>query len=111
LRLFCGDPDRPDTAVLTSTEGEFGSWGNVFSCYPGFLNGFRLRVEEYQGSADDTATNNIRMYCNSLADPGDFLEGDGLEFGFWRSVMRCSDNEYICGLQTQVEPNQGDGKE
>ncbi|ODM92215.1 Vitelline membrane outer layer protein 1 [Orchesella cincta] len=108
IKLFCGDPYRPDTAVLTSTEGEFGKWGNIYSCYPGFLNGFQLRVEEYQGSGDDTATNNVRFYCTNLPTPNDYIEGDGLSYGSWGQTQHCYSNQVISGIQTQVEPNRGD---
>ncbi|CAL8129055.1 unnamed protein product [Orchesella dallaii] len=108
VKLFCGDPYRPDTAVLTSTEGPWGEWGSVFSCYPGFLNGFQLRVEEYQGSGDDTATNNVRFFCTSLPNPSDYVEGDGLTYGSWSQAQHCYSNQVICGLQTQIEPYNGD---
>ncbi|ODM92206.1 Vitelline membrane outer layer protein 1 [Orchesella cincta] len=107
IKLFCGDPFSFGTTVITSTEGDFGEWGNVYSCYPGYLNGFQLKVEEYQGSSDDTATNNVRFYCTNLAD-NNYLEGDGLGFGDWGQVQHCYSNQVISGIQTQVEPNQGD---
>ncbi|ODM92212.1 Vitelline membrane outer layer protein 1 [Orchesella cincta] len=108
VKLFCGDPFRPDTAVITSTEGQFGSWGNIYSCFPGYLNGFQLRVEEYQGNSDDTATNNARFYCSNLPNPNDYVEGDGLSYGSWSQEQRCYSSQYICAIQTQVEPNMGD---
>ncbi|CAL8129050.1 unnamed protein product [Orchesella dallaii] len=108
IKLFCGDPFRPDTAVITSTVSPWGEEGNIYSCYPGFLNGFQLRVEENQGSGDDTATNNVRFYCTNLPTPNDYVEGDGLAFGSWGQVQHCYSNQVVCGIQTQVEPYQGD---
>ncbi|CAL8129058.1 unnamed protein product [Orchesella dallaii] len=107
IKLFCGNPDSFGTPFITSTEGDWGSWGNVYSCYPGYLNGFQLRVEEYQGSSDDTATNNVRFFCTNLAG-SNYIEGDGLGFGSWSQIQHCYSDQVICGLQTQMETYQGD---
>ncbi len=68
--------------------------------------GFQINVESYQGSGDDTATNNLRIKCSN----GQFLEGDGMDFGIWREIHFCPDQHAFCGLQTQVETYQGNGK-
>lgn len=73
------------------------------------MHGFQLNVETYQGSGDDTATNNLRVKCENHQTPEQFLEGDGTDFGLWREILVCPNQELICGLQTQVEPYQGDG--
>ncbi|CAL8129053.1 unnamed protein product [Orchesella dallaii] len=104
IRLFCGDPNQPDTAVISSTVGLFGSWGRVFSCFPGYLSGFQMRVEEPQATGDDTAANNIRGFCRNTPT---YLEGDGLGFGSWGPQLNCTRNHAICGIQTQVEPSRG----
>lgn len=101
IRLFCGDPKKPDTAVITSSVGQFGEWGKVYNCNPGVLDGFQLRVEPAQGSGDDTATNNARFFCSS--NPTGFIEGDGLSFGEWSTAQHCFNNQGICGIRTQVE--------
>ncbi|ODM92210.1 Vitelline membrane outer layer protein 1 [Orchesella cincta] len=103
LRLFCGDPFNQTTPTLTSNAGSTGNWGSTYSCYPGFVNGFQLRVETYQGSGDDTATNNMRIFCSNAADPNQYIEGDGLNFGIWGETRRCFSTQAIAGLQTQVE--------
>lgn len=110
IRLYCGDPFRPDTQVVSSTEGDFGSWGTIYTCYPGVLTGFRLRVESYRGEGDDTATNNVRFYCSDLSDPNDYIEGDGMFYGDWSDTRNCYAGQAICGIQTQVEPYQSDSK-
>jgi len=110
IRLFCGDPYRPDTGVVTSTIGDFGEWGNVYTCYPGVLTGFQLRVEsERSGSGDDTATNNARFFCSSLPNPNDYIEGDGMSWGDWSQAQHCYGGQAICGIQTQVEPYRDSG--
>lgn len=92
---------------MTSSEGSYGQWGDIFSCPPNsYINGFALRVE-VNGVDDETATNNIRFFCNT--DPENPIEGDGLSFGVWRDYRRCASSEALCAIQTQVEEPQGLG--
>jgi hypothetical protein len=106
VRLYCGDPLDTDTVTITSSEGSWGDWGSAFSCGPaGYLYGFQLRVEQ-NGIDDETATNNVRMFCTDQ-DPDDFLEGDGLGFGRWSEARKCSRTQGLCGIETQVQADQG----
>ncbi|OXA51709.1 vitelline membrane outer layer protein 1 [Folsomia candida] len=118
IRLYCGDPNNINTAFITSLVGEWGNWGNVFSCRSddrplapdGYVTGFQLRVEGPLTFGDDTATDNLRILCNypNLGIPEQTKEGDGLNFGSWTDARRCLSNQAVCALQTQVEPYQGD---
>lgn len=60
VRLMCSDG-----SVIKSNEGIYGSFApEIFSCDCGYqVCGFRTQVESYQGGYDDTAMNNIEMYC------------------------------------------------
>ncbi|ODM88802.1 Vitelline membrane outer layer protein 1 [Orchesella cincta] len=109
IKLFCGDPSQSDTSAITSTEGQFGDWGKIFSCFPGYLNGFQLRSEKNRGTGDDTAANNIRFYCTSLPDRKAFIEGDGLFWGEWTQPQHCEKNQAICAIQSQVDSYKVDG--
>ncbi|CAL8129057.1 unnamed protein product [Orchesella dallaii] len=102
IRLFCGDKKRYHITNISSTEGELGEWGRLYSCFPGYLNGFQLRVMDYQKSRDDMATTNVRFLCTNLANDS-YLQGDGLGDGNWGEVKRCNTNQVICGIQTQVD--------
>jgi hypothetical protein len=98
VRLFC----EGTAESVTSREGVWGSWGKAFFCEnEGRIKGFQLRSEE-GGKADDTAANNLRVVC-----PSGSIDGDGLEFGSWRGIHTCVDNFAVCGIKTQVEPDQG----
>lgn len=103
IRLYCGEPFNPNTPAITSGQGNLGDWGSVYSCYPGFINGFQLRVEPNLNSGDDTATNNLRVFCSNQGDPNQYIEGDGLSFGIWGETRRCFSDQAFCGLQTQIE--------
>lgn len=108
--------------MITSTVQVWGNWGNVYTCRSdgrpvppdGFVSGFELRAERDQGSGDDTATNNLRIFCTYPPFVGvgeQMKEGDGLTYGRWTGARRCNSNQAICALQTQVEPDQGNGKD
>lgn len=116
IRFYCGVRNSGSyTSVITSTEGGWGTWGSVFSCGfgRGDIYGFQLNVEPYRESGDDTATNNLRVFCSNDNNPAnDFVQGDGQNFGLWsptEDIRRCLPGQAFCGLQTQVEVYQGDG--
>lgn len=59
-----------------------------------------MRSEMYQTILiDDTAANNLRMFCND----GSQREGDGTNFGRWTQEKFCGPREVICGIRTQVD--------
>ncbi|MBN3297996.1 VMO1 protein, partial [Amia calva] len=96
IRLYCSKPGQP-TAVSTveARAGFFGDWTQTQWCPgSGVLKSFQLRVEQPQGSGDDTAANNISFCCSWG------------EYGSWSE--ECPRGG-ICGIETKQEPRQGDG--
>jgi hypothetical protein len=111
VRFFCGTPGTSDyKAVLTSTVGDLGKWGKVFTCNgDGYMVGFMMRtVEQGTPLTDETAANNMRIMC--AGSSSGFMELDGEGWGEWTNPRICEQTEYVCGLQTQVEPPQGASK-
>lgn len=118
MRLYCGDPSLANTTFITSTVQEWGNWGRVYSCRSddrplppdGYVTGFQLRVESELPFGDDTATDNVRIFCNypGLGVSEQMKEGDGLDFGSWTDARKCGVNQPFCAVQTQVERYQGD---
>jgi len=105
VKLFCGYPTDIETVNITSGVGIHGTWGRVFSCGGGYVYGFQLRVE-HNGIDDETATNNVRIFCTN-AEPEVFIEGDGTTWGTWGDVKKCARTQGFCGIQTQIQPDQG----
>ena len=107
VRLFCGDPLDPSTPSITSSVGSWGKPRNLYRCGAGeYITGFQLKVEK--GSVidfDETATNNIRFYCSGSTTQ--FIEADGETWGSWRDASHCSEGARVCGIQTQVQRDQG----
>jgi len=88
------------------TSGTFpaGEFGNIFYC-SGFLYGFQLKIEPYQGPhGDDTGINNIRLFCDNgkFTFPLEDVNGGGRE-GSWREVYTCPLFEVLCGVETQID--------
>ncbi|KAF4099049.1 vitelline membrane outer layer protein 1-like [Onychostoma macrolepis] len=109
IRLHCSVPSSTTSSSYSATvQSSVGRWGVLTSkqfCPSGFLTGFQLRVESYQGRGDDTAANNINFRCSD----GRVLEGHGEEWGTWGDWSKTCEGKGICGLQTLVEAPQGTG--
>jgi len=102
IKFYCDilGSQRSDIYIASGQE-DYGSFGNNYFC-EGVATGFQLKSEKSQTwFADDTAANNLRMYCNS--DDTKYLEGDGERFGDFTNLQQCFKKQAICGLQTQVE--------
>ncbi len=111
VKLFC--TPRGSMSVyktLKSSEGPWGYW-NTQSSYCGAATavGFQLRSEKpaKKGGQDETAGNNLRLLCDS----GWVLTGGGMSWGDWGAERRCPNGGFICGLKTQVEQDQENGKQ
>ncbi|XP_021967511.1 vitelline membrane outer layer protein 1 homolog [Folsomia candida] len=110
IELLCINPTAKRPArnasmtqftAISSLMGHHGSFTGLLECPdPGFAVGFELRSEEDQGfSTDDTAANNLKIYCSGLS----VLEGAGEDWGDWTGAITCPRGLRICGIQTQVE--------
>lgn len=83
---------------------KYGSWGSeVFCPNNKMVVGFQYRIHPaIVGIGDDTATNAIRLMC----EDGTVISSLEGSLGNWDSA-KCPNTFYICGIQTQVEPEQG----
>ena len=105
IKLFCGNPIEEGVKSVTSLVGSWGKWRNLYRCGPDdVIVGFQLRVEKNGIDLDETATNNIRIFCNLTTN---YIEGDGERWGVWSEVRRCPPNQAVCGIRTQVQADRG----
>lgn len=102
IRLFCNPfGERTTSHEIKSSVDNVGDWGNEYFCQ-GLMTGFQLRTEKYRHwFIDDTATNNVRMFCDH--NDSSFAKGDGTAFGTWTEARFCSNHEAICGIKTQID--------
>jgi hypothetical protein len=109
IRLYCGTPKLSNySKVISSSVGEWGDWGKVFTCNgDGYLIGFMMKTEEADTPLmDESAANNMRILCSGSQNG--FMELDGEEWGEWTNPRMCDgQHEFVCGIQTQVQEYQG----
>ncbi|KAL3881303.1 hypothetical protein ACJMK2_027756 [Sinanodonta woodiana] len=121
ISLHC-EPLNMSTNVgdITSEQGGWGSWVGLTSCSDyywyherSFLTSFALQVESNRFGGDDTAANFVKFMCRDFNTsyhehelthyPG---HGPWGTYGDWS--QSCPLGSAICGIQTKVEPFQGD---
>jgi len=112
IRFMCGvlkerqkvlhSPDRQ----IESSVGGWGTWGVSYECPDGYAVGFQLRSEITQENHDDTAANNLRIFCSNTGTLS-YLEGSGLSWGEWTDAQFCPYGWAMCGIKTQVEASKG----
>lgn len=109
VQLLCGRLGESSRIIqsrrrITSLVGKWGSWGSSYECHRGYAVGFQLRSETFQDDTDNTAANNLRIYCSGTKG---YLEGAGLPWGNWSKLQLCPWKYALCGLRTQVQEPQG----
>uniref|UniRef100_A0A3P9IX85 Vitelline membrane outer layer 1 homolog a n=1 Tax=Oryzias latipes TaxID=8090 RepID=A0A3P9IX85_ORYLA len=90
---------------------QWGDWGEQDMCPEGFYAaGFSLKVEQPQGSGDDTALNGIRLYCvNPQNKQQQVIRESAVgRWGEWTAVKMC-ETGYLASYMLRVEPPQGGG--
>ena len=99
IELKCNKGKR-----ITSKQGKWGEWCNEDTCKNGYVNGFRFKVEESQGTfRDDTGANGIELKCSD----GQTLKSAEGKWGEWSDFIYCPSGKYICGIKTQVVDSRG----
>ncbi|KAH3859820.1 vitelline membrane outer layer protein 1 homolog [Dreissena polymorpha] len=119
IALVCSDIERQHFGekAVTSGQGPFGDWKGRVTCNQpigsaAFLSAFDLEVEGPQGRLDDTAAGWVKFKCTQMDDGSvqDLVKDPGHNTGSWGGWSSfCPRGSAICGLQTRIEPNQGNG--
>ncbi|XP_021950187.1 vitelline membrane outer layer protein 1 isoform X2 [Folsomia candida] len=108
VQLLCGKVGESSRSIqsrrIQSLVGKWGSWGSSYECPRGYAVGFQIRSEAFEERNDNTAANNLRIYCSGTKG---YLEGAGLQWGNWSNIQLCPWKSVICGLRTQVQSPQG----
>jgi len=95
IQLLCSKGGK-----VSSNTGDFGKWRKEHKCpTDDYLIGAQLRSQLYQGWGDDTAANNLDMFCKTAGQ----LKGDGLNYGTWGDITECPTDHWICGLRVKME--------
>lgn len=114
VSFMCGNLGEPQKRLhsperqIQSSTGRWGTWGVSYECPSGYAVGFQLRSEATQKGHDDTAANNLRIFCsNSDPENVNYLEGSGLSWGEWTQPQLCRYGWAMCGIRTQVDSSKG----
>lgn len=117
ISFMCGVIGEPQMTLhspsrkIQSLVGKWGTWGVSYECPGSYAVGFQLRSESDQKGQDDTAANNLRIFCSpasSEMSPGvHYLEGSGLSWGTWTTAQFCPFGWAMCAIKTQVERAKG----
>lgn len=97
------------SSIIRSEEyTNWGTWKNWEYCPTGkFAQGFRIKVEDYQGGDDDTSVNGIELFCGRPGAQGTTsIKSDERSFGRWMSVRSCN-NLNLIGFQLRAEKDGG----
>ncbi len=95
---------------ICSKKGFWGSWGESSTCAQGF-GGVDFQLEAFQGGGnnDDTAGNNLAIYCNPSSTEYKISAISISGWGDWQGRRYCRTGAAFCGIQTRVEARQGKG--
>ncbi|XP_063996811.1 vitelline membrane outer layer protein 1-like [Pogoniulus pusillus] len=92
---LCGMEAHKYESILTVPNGgPWGSWGHQQFCPSGYVKGFALKVDAYQGFwlfYDDTALNGIRLICGD----GTVIESSVGRWGNWTKAQFCSSSKLV----------------
>jgi len=105
VKLLCYDSAGAFVGEAASAYEQFGSWQAALYCSSrqSFLTGIRLRSKDPSASLDETAANNVDMYCGD----GTNLPGGGMHWGEWTYAVSCPAATAVCGIKTKVQPYAG----
>ena len=99
---------------ICSNEGKWGNWGTAKNddkkpeadtCKEGFFAA-KYRMEMKQYGSDDTAGNDLYLYCKDK-ESTEFAAENGGPWGTWMPQRWCRSGHVICGIKTRVEEDQG----
>jgi hypothetical protein len=90
--------------TVCSKQSYWGDWYNSQSCGDGFT-GFNLKVEGKQGSDDDTAANDVKLWCPSQQTW--IAANNPARWGQYQGQTYCPGGTKICGIRTRVEESCG----
>ena len=112
--LYCTYPGQSspydNLTVIQSDRGPWGTWSGPVFCNGGDnpVVGFDVKEEGPQGGGDDTALNDIDLYCKN--DNGGYISANvNTGWGSWKPKQMCPPGMAVMGLRTQVEGYQGWG--
>ena len=109
IELRCADKNlQEDYTSIYSSYSSRGTFSPLTYCH-GSDNpviGFRMRMEARVRGGDNTAANDVDLYCKK----GGHISAEvNTNWGDLTQALRCPSGQAVMGIATRVEPNQGEG--
>ncbi|XP_021963684.2 uncharacterized protein LOC110859120 [Folsomia candida] len=102
LRIFCSN--LPNGGYLEDVGGEWGDWTAPQKCLSQqAVCGIQTQDQEYVGSGDDTALNNVRMKCCTLTNIGSTCDPTD----HWETILECDNTLSESPLTCTYQKNRG----
>jgi pimeloyl-ACP methyl ester carboxylesterase len=95
---------------INLNQGLWGDWQTTRYCQSGsYAVGYRMRVEQGQGSGDDTALNAVELECmDAFGNISSAAAHDGL-YGDWYESAYCANGTFLTGGAIRFETNRKSG--
>lgn len=112
IRLTCFNlNENRIVQYITSSEGPWGFYRGRNDFSKGLANGFELKSDPNQGRGDDAGAVDFNLILADTDGGSSTVKGgELLPFGVWATTKKmCPSLTAICGIQVQIEDNQGGG--
>ena len=109
--IYCKIDKWDQQEEVYLNHGIWGIWQPDVKCPKNhFINGVQAKLEENQGSSDDSALNGLRIKCQDPKKDSDPIVRS-LEYGGWGDWLDWVEypGSYICGGQVRFQEDQGKG--
>lgn len=98
--IYCNDYTWKWQKTQVVHRGNKGEWEDVKMCPKNtWISAMNMRVEENQGSSDDTGANGLKIRCTTYRSESkqkDITVDDG-HFGEWMGFSAAKSKSFVCG--------------
>ncbi|XP_039609720.1 vitelline membrane outer layer protein 1 homolog [Polypterus senegalus] len=109
--ISCTEVFGYSSVISVRNGGPWGEWEYRENCPKGWIAyGYALKVDDSQGSGDDTGLNGIQLFCKASADSTEThrIESGMGQWGTWTSPKWCK-NSFLKAFILKVQQPQGYG--
>lgn len=102
IELYCAAPNSTTYKRIWSAYMTWGSFSDPVYCTGGDnpVVAFDIQIEPAQGLLDDTAANDVDLYCKNDTMLSATVNTD---WGDWSNKVQCPSGQAVTGLVTRVE--------
>ncbi|XP_037033047.1 uncharacterized protein LOC119072035 [Bradysia coprophila] len=108
VQLHCINMDWIHSGSVTSAIGPWGNFRKNRYCTQGFAVGYQIRSRKDKNT-DDVSTVDFKLRCLNFDGSSSFVVNSDVDLplGSWTNEQKCPLKTAVCGIITQVEPDEG----